>query len=201
VPPTAALIPQIKSAVNESGQRTPNPDPASDARKRVLVTRPKALVRAAGRTSLMVRVDMAGRMRSQGTRVYREGQSLLEPRTRLSPKAGKANHRRVERVILMPEITDELLERGKSRSGGWSRFQLGLLGVGWPPAPGWRQRIIGLYIPDAVAAAFVGSKAARLPKVKSAERRRRTAEAEQQQIVALWKTPDAQPGRRKGGEV
>ena len=35
-------------------------------------------------------------------------------------------------------VTGEFLARGMSDRGGWTRAQLAILGVGWPPSPGWR---------------------------------------------------------------
>ena len=55
----------------------------------------------------------------------------------------------------MTKITDELLESGRSESGGWSRAQLHLIGVAWPPPKGWKRTAIGREVPDEVAAEFV----------------------------------------------
>ncbi len=32
----------------------------------------------------------------------------------------------------------ETIEQGCSENGGWNKPQLALLGVSWPPVPGWR---------------------------------------------------------------
>lgn len=40
-------------------------------------------------------------------------------------------------------ITNDMIVYGQSKHGGWSRDQLKLLGVDWPPAKGWKARIIG----------------------------------------------------------
>lgn len=40
-------------------------------------------------------------------------------------------------------ITSELIEEGKSEKGGWTKFQLSLLGVQWPPQKGWKEIVIG----------------------------------------------------------
>jgi len=44
---------------------------------------------------------------------------------------------------VMVTITDELIESGKSAAGGYSKAQLALLGVAWPPISGWKRPIIG----------------------------------------------------------
>jgi hypothetical protein len=52
-------------------------------------------------------------------------------------------------------ITPELLEAGKSSRGGWSKAQLAILGVAWPPAAGWKARVIGVSISRADADRFI----------------------------------------------
>lgn len=52
-------------------------------------------------------------------------------------------------------VTRELLERGKSDRGGWSRAQLALLDVPWPPPRGWGQEVLGREIDAETAARFV----------------------------------------------
>jgi len=52
-------------------------------------------------------------------------------------------------------VSADLLEAGMSAKGGWSKAQLELLGVAWPPAKGWKQAILGTTIPAASAEAFV----------------------------------------------
>lgn len=44
------------------------------------------------------------------------------------------------------KITEEFLEKIASGRGGWNRPQLALLGVAWPPAQEWKQRLIGMDI-------------------------------------------------------
>jgi hypothetical protein len=52
-------------------------------------------------------------------------------------------------------ITRELLEKGQSSRGGWSREQFALLGITWPPVPGWPERICGKELPDGTALRFL----------------------------------------------
>ena len=58
----------------------------------------------------------------------------------------------------MPTITQELINQGKSARGGWSRAQLLLLGISWPPKNGWRKEVHGLHITLDAAAKFIGMK-------------------------------------------
>jgi hypothetical protein len=52
-------------------------------------------------------------------------------------------------------ITDELIEAGKSKRGGWSKAQLAILGVPWPPESGWKQKVRGRTISQSEAERFV----------------------------------------------
>lgn len=52
-------------------------------------------------------------------------------------------------------VTEEFIESGKSPRGGWTREQLRLLGVSWPPPKGWKQGVLGVCIPKATAEEFV----------------------------------------------
>lgn len=52
-------------------------------------------------------------------------------------------------------VTAELIEAGRSERGGWSKVQLALLGVSWPPLPGWKREVVGGSIPQADAERFV----------------------------------------------
>ena len=55
----------------------------------------------------------------------------------------------------MALITDELIESGKSASGGWSKAQLQILGVAWPPQKGWKAGVIGKSIQESDAKLFL----------------------------------------------
>jgi hypothetical protein len=52
-------------------------------------------------------------------------------------------------------VTAEFIERGCSKRGGWTKEQLELLGVGWPPMKGWKAAAIGREISDADAYLFL----------------------------------------------
>lgn len=56
-------------------------------------------------------------------------------------------------------VTAELIEQGKSCRGGWTKAQLAILGVKWPPPKGWKARVIGWKeISDSAAEEFVRLK-------------------------------------------
>jgi len=59
------------------------------------------------------------------------------------------------------QITDELIEAGKSDRGGWTKAQLAILGVPWPPEAGWKDRVRGRLIPKSEADRFVGLRNSR----------------------------------------
>ena len=52
-------------------------------------------------------------------------------------------------------ISEDLLLRGRSEKGAWTREQLALIGVGWPPAKGWKKVVIGREIAATDADAFI----------------------------------------------
>jgi len=56
------------------------------------------------------------------------------------------------------EITAQLIEEGRSPAGGWSKAQLALLGVEWPPVKGWKEAAIGKAVLEGSASAFVKMK-------------------------------------------
>lgn len=41
------------------------------------------------------------------------------------------------------EIDYEMLDAARTSRGGWSRAQLQVLGVPWPPPTGWMRRTVG----------------------------------------------------------
>ncbi len=52
-------------------------------------------------------------------------------------------------------VTSALIEQGKTRRGGWKMAQLAIIGVPWPPLPGWRQRSEGTIITREEATRFI----------------------------------------------
>lgn len=63
-------------------------------------------------------------------------------------------------------ITQDLISKGGSGSGGWNKQQLDLLGVPWPPKKGWRKRVCGKHISRADAEKFLALKGATLRSQK-----------------------------------
>lgn len=53
------------------------------------------------------------------------------------------------------DITEELITAGTSERGGFSKRQLALLGVDWPPVSGWKKAIIGRSISEEDAEEFL----------------------------------------------
>lgn len=51
-------------------------------------------------------------------------------------------------------ITDEWIGLNATGKASWTREQLRLAGVAWPPQKGWRRWSIGRSIPDVNARAF-----------------------------------------------
>lgn len=58
----------------------------------------------------------------------------------------------------MQEITEKFLKEGQSKKGGWNKKQLAVLGISWPPTPGWKQIVIGQLIDEKNAQEFLASK-------------------------------------------
>jgi hypothetical protein len=58
----------------------------------------------------------------------------------------------------MVTITNELIESGKSPAGGYSKAQLALLSVAWPPHSGWKRQVVGGQITSDAAAEFVAGR-------------------------------------------
>lgn len=57
----------------------------------------------------------------------------------------------------MVTITDDFIESGKSAAAGFSKAQLALLGVAWPPVSEWKTDVVGKRItPDAAARFLAG---------------------------------------------
>ena len=52
------------------------------------------------------------------------------------------------------EITEDLILGLRTPAGAWDRRTLAALGVAWPPAKGWKHRIIGMRVPEATLTAL-----------------------------------------------
>lgn len=40
-------------------------------------------------------------------------------------------------------VTEDLLKKGMSSKGGWKKAQFALIGIDWPPATGWKAKVLG----------------------------------------------------------
>ena len=67
---------------------------------------------------------------------------------------------------MMIQLTDDMIEAGRSEQDGWSREQLRLFGVSWPPAKHWKRRMAGSQFDERVVEEFLRLKDAHLPKVR-----------------------------------
>lgn len=57
-------------------------------------------------------------------------------------------------------LSREHVMAGRSKAGGWTRKQLALIGVDWPPLTGWVNRATGRRLPGSAVAAFIRMGAA-----------------------------------------
>jgi ribonuclease HI len=57
-------------------------------------------------------------------------------------------------------VTGELIEAARTERGGWRREALLILGAGWPPQPGWKERALGRTITAEQAMTIAGGRAA-----------------------------------------
>ena len=55
-------------------------------------------------------------------------------------------------------ITNELINAAKTEKGGWTKAQLMVIGINWPPSKGWKETVLGLEISEEKARLFVELK-------------------------------------------
>lgn len=53
------------------------------------------------------------------------------------------------------DVTEKFLSAGASAASGYTRRQIELLGLDWPPPRGWKNTIIGAVISEDAAAKFL----------------------------------------------
>lgn len=68
------------------------------------------------------------------------------------------------------EVTAEFFAAGESAAGGYTRQQVQLLGLNWPPPKGWKKAVIGSVISDESAAEFLQLAGTGSRKTKSEAR-------------------------------
>ncbi len=81
-------------------------------------------------------------------------ESAIELRRDL-PRAEAEQAEEAQCPIGHVRITEALIISGRSSGGGWTRAQLEIIGVPWPPSHGWIHRALGRSIPKEQAAEFV----------------------------------------------
>ena len=64
------------------------------------------------------------------------------------------------------QITDQWLMDNRTKAGAWTRAQLAVIGVDWPPVHGWKQKVIGQVISESPASAFVSAADIRSKRTK-----------------------------------
>jgi hypothetical protein len=97
-------------------------------------------------------------------------------------------------------ITQQFIEQCQSFKGGWSKRQLNLLGIEWPPAPGWRKFLTGKEIPPDVANQILLLKDAHLTGMKSNSKvksdlpfNRATSDQQRRTMESFWTWLQRQP--------
>jgi hypothetical protein len=64
------------------------------------------------------------------------------------------------------QITDQWLMDNRTKAGAWTRAQLAVIGIDWPPYHGWKQKVIGQVISEQTASAFVSAANLRSKRTK-----------------------------------
>jgi hypothetical protein len=60
-------------------------------------------------------------------------------------------------------ITAEWLEQNKTAAGAYSKQQLKVLGIDWPPRKGWQKKVIGTEIRDTQSMQFESAAVIKTP--------------------------------------
>jgi hypothetical protein len=55
-------------------------------------------------------------------------------------------------------ITKDFIEQHKTVNGAWTRQQLFVLGIQWPPRHGWMRSVIGRELTPEQVAAFIAAR-------------------------------------------
>ena len=56
------------------------------------------------------------------------------------------------------KLTKQFLQDHRTKSGAWTREQLRIIGVNWPPVKGWQSLIAGKELTGAEVAEFIRAK-------------------------------------------
>lgn len=60
----------------------------------------------------------------------------------------------MQRIVM----TEAILREGMTPAGGYTEHQLGYIGISWPPARGWKRRVLGASFPAWVVQGFLDPK-------------------------------------------
>lgn len=55
-------------------------------------------------------------------------------------------------------LTNEILNKAETRKGGFTKKQLAIIGVSWPPPKGWKKKRLGDHFPEKTLRDFLGVK-------------------------------------------
>lgn len=55
-------------------------------------------------------------------------------------------------------ITPEILETAKTKAGGYTRAQLAIIGIDWPPPKGWAKQLHGQELDKELIDQFIAAK-------------------------------------------
>ena len=65
------------------------------------------------------------------------------------------------------KLTNAMIDQGKTENGAWTRAQLALLGIEWPPVRGWKGGIIGMEVTVELLDKFYKAVHIRAQKVRA----------------------------------
>lgn len=86
------------------------------------------------------------------------------------------------RVLNIMLITESFVKQCQTERGGWTKDQLEVLGVKWPPKNGWIDSVCGMEISSETAQAFIDlrNKRARQKKPVCVEKKQKTKKSKQE---------------------
>jgi hypothetical protein len=82
------------------------------------------------------------------------------------------------------QITDQWLMDNRTRAGAWTKAQLALIGVDWPPIHGWKQKVIGQVISENTANEFVSAVDLRSKRTQKKDAKKQRISDELDRLIA-----------------
>lgn len=82
------------------------------------------------------------------------------------------------------KITDEWLMQNRTRAGAWTRAQLEVIGIKWPPRHGWKHQVIGKDLSDAEVARFISAANIRAKRTQKNDEKQATIDQELDRLIA-----------------